>query len=155
MKRIVVLVFLFTALALSQTATTAKKSTAAKSATGSGVSALRDAYIAAFNAKETDKVAGLYAADAILNTPDGSFSGRDAIRAYIQKLFDQGVSDLQVVSTKTSGDATMQYDAGDFSEKLNGQDLKGRYVVVIRKTAGKWLIVAHADVAPMQGGGGN
>ncbi|MGZ4788029.1 MAG: nuclear transport factor 2 family protein [Terriglobales bacterium] len=147
MKHVMVTLFLFTSLALGQTAATAAKSTHAK--TSGGVSAVRDAYIAAYNAKETDKVAALYAADAILQTPDGTFNGRDAIRAYIQTGFDRGGGDLQVVSTRTTGDADMQYDTGDYSQKLNGKELKGRYLVVLRKAAGKWLIVAHADVVAM------
>lgn len=143
MKRIIVTLFLLTTLALAQTGSTAGKSKAAK--TGGDIAAVRDAYIAAYNAK----VAAFYAADAVLQTPDGTFSGRDAIRAYTQKGYDQGLSDLQVVSTKTTGDADMQFDTGDFSQKMKGQEMKGHYLVVLRKVAGKWLIVAHADVAAM------
>jgi uncharacterized protein (TIGR02246 family) len=148
MKQITITLFLFATLAMAQTGSTSPKS-AAGTRSAAAIIAVRDAYIAAYNAKQADKVAALYSTEAVLMTPDGTFSGRDAIRAYIQKGYDQGQSDLAVVSTKSGGDAAVQWDAGDFTQKMKGQEMKGRYLVTLRMSVGKWLIVAHADVPSM------
>ena len=139
MKHISVTLLLLASLAIAQTGTTAAKQPA-------GISAVRDAYIAAFNAKQADKVAALYAADGVVLTPDGALNGRDAIRAYVQKSFDQGVSNLQAVSTKSGGDANFQWEAGDFSQESKTGEMKGRYLVNLKMTGGKWMIVSLANV---------
>jgi ketosteroid isomerase-like protein len=144
MRYLAVTLLLFASLAIAQTGTTAKPPAAGKQP--AGVVALRDAYVAAFNAKQADKVAALYAQNAVLLTPQGTLDGREAIRGQAQKDFDQGISDLHVVSTKSGGDATNQWEAGDFSQKSKTGEMKGRYLVNLKMTGGKWMIVSLATV---------
>lgn len=138
MKRIALLLLLIGCMAFAQTG--------AKSSAKPTVSSVRDAWIAAFNAKQADKVAALYANDAVMITPDSILNGRDAIRANIQKQLDAGATNVQVVSTKSGGDADFQWDAGDYSQKVGTKEVRGRYLVNLRMVNGKWVLVAHASV---------
>jgi uncharacterized protein (TIGR02246 family) len=115
-------------------------------AQSSKMGSVRDAYIAAFNSKDATKVAALYATDAVLIVPDGVVRGRDAIREYVQKGFAQGVTNLQVNSSASGGDADMQWESGDVTEKMGGQDVKGHYLVTLKMSGGQWMIVALANV---------
>jgi uncharacterized protein (TIGR02246 family) len=135
MKQVFICLLLLAVLAVAQT-----------SSSNSKVSAVREAYIAAYNAKQADKVADIYAQDAVLIMPAGTLDGRDAIRAQLQKDFASGATDLQVVNMKSGGDADVQWESGDFSQKVNGKEVKGHYLVTLKMVQGNWQIVALANV---------
>jgi steroid delta-isomerase-like uncharacterized protein len=67
---------------------------------------LLDTYVERYNARDLDGVMDLYADDAVQNMPDGSFEGRDAIRARLAQEID-GFTELNhtVRSFVEEGDA--------------------------------------------------
>jgi steroid delta-isomerase-like uncharacterized protein len=67
---------------------------------------LLDTYVERYNAGDLDGVMDLYADDAVQNMPDGSFEGRDAIRARLAQEID-GFTELNhtVRSFLEQGDA--------------------------------------------------
>lgn len=104
-------------------------------------------WAAAAMSKDVAKTASFYADDASLFAPGAPIAtGKAAITA----VWKQFLSDPNVVSVNfgpnkvavaKSGD--MAYDSGWTEIKLkNGTTEKGKYVVVWKKTAGKWKPVA-------------
>jgi uncharacterized protein (TIGR02246 family) len=115
------------------------------------------AWIKAMNSNDLDAIVACYAPDAVMWFPDAPEArGTQAIRStYAGYLDAYTVSDaaLTNASYETSGDVTGSW--GNYSFTLRpkkGGDpmmLKGRYVVVMKRIGGKWLLVAdHASATP-------
>ena len=112
------------------------------------LSKLAKEYMAAFNAKDAAKVAALYTDDATLNAPnEPAAHGRKAVQAWAQKNIDQGASNLVLTPTESAISGSIAYESGTYSIAIAppGQKPitdKGKYLIVFKQTAGKWLI-AH------------
>jgi ketosteroid isomerase-like protein len=111
----------------------------------------------AMKANDLDAIVACYAPDAVMWMPDAPEArGREAIRGvYASYLDAYTVTDaaLTDASYETSGDLTGSW--GHFSLSLQpkkGGDpvaLKGRYVVVMKRIGGNWLLAAdHASANP-------
>jgi len=66
--------------------------------TAQQVRALASNYDAAFNRQDAVSVAGLYAEDAVFNTPEGTFQGRQAIEELYAKHYFGEVHSKNVVT---------------------------------------------------------
>jgi uncharacterized protein (TIGR02246 family) len=104
-----------------------------------------------YNNKDAARVASLYSEDAYYLTQhfaSGVVHPRAKIRAYIQRGVDAGyhVDSIDILSLECSGGfayTITRYRANNGGEKAMGVNL-----VVLRKAAGKWLIVAHEAAVP-------
>ncbi len=92
------------------------------------------------NAKDAAAlVAAFYAPDAVLMPPNQpAVKGRANIRAFFQKLIDQGLSNLQIRTTKIEGAGEFAYGRGTYTLVLTPPDAPpvndaGKYVVVYRR----------------------
>lgn len=132
------------------------------------VKEVRDCWVTNWNDKNLNRVVSLYAEDATFENSDGTFIGREQIRAALQKLMESGNVQLTVSSLKGDTSGELSYDSGSFDEtittggvmikggvvikggvKVSGGDSKkehGSYLVVLKKEKGKLLIVQHASV---------
>lgn len=109
---------------------------------------LRDAWAAAFNAKDAARVADLYAKDAIYIGLVGTARGRDAIQAAIGRSIQDGVHDLKISTRRRDHSGNLVYETGSYTQlDKNGKTQRGDYLVVVKQSAGQWLIVAHASNA--------
>ena len=70
------------------------------------VRALASNYDAAFNRQDAVTVAGLYAEDAVFNTPEGTFQGRQAIEELYAKHYFGEVHSKNVVTVVNEAIAT-------------------------------------------------
>jgi uncharacterized protein (TIGR02246 family) len=104
-----------------------------------------------YNSGNAAKVAALYADDAYYLTQHfatGILHGRAAMQAYVQRGVDAHyqVDKIDVVMTECNGD--MAYTVARYESTNAGQKAFGVNLVVLRKIAGKWLIVAHESAVP-------
>lgn len=105
----------------------------------------------AYNAGDAAKVAGLYAEGATYLTQHyvtGIVAGRAAIQAYVQLGIGAHyhIDSIRLLRVDCAGDvayAIDRYDANNAGQKAFGVNL-----VVVRKLAGGWKIVAHEAAVP-------
>ena len=110
-----------------------------------------DGWRQGYNEGDAAKVAELYAEDAYYLTQHfatGIVHGRPAIRAYVQLGVDAKyhIDSIRILSADCSrGFAYVitRYDADNGGQKVFGVNL-----VVLQKTGGRWLIVAHEAAVP-------
>jgi len=107
---------------------------------------LRDTWVQEFNAGHADKVAALYAPEAVLMRWDGSVHGYDSILAELQRSVSGGAHDYVVHSLHAESSGDLGYDTGAYNVNLRDRVVEGNYVVVVKRIAGQWKIVAHASI---------
>ncbi|MCK5712894.1 MAG: SgcJ/EcaC family oxidoreductase [Hyphomicrobiaceae bacterium] len=105
------------------------------------------AWMEAFNTRNADALASLYAEDAVLLPPnEPAVFGRDAIRATNRELLaEEGLGmELEDLEVKIVGD--LGYKAGRYRmySKDGGLLDRGKYIEIWKKTNGTWLI--HRDM---------
>jgi uncharacterized protein (TIGR02246 family) len=104
-----------------------------------------------YNHGDAAQVARLYTEDAYYLTQHfvtGVVHGRAAIRAYVQRGVDAKyhIDSIQIMAMSCSGE--MAYTVGKYESTNAGQKAFGVNVVVLRKIAGRWMIVAHEAAVP-------
>lgn len=108
---------------------------------------IRETWVREFNAGHPDKVAALYAQEAVLIRKNGSVHSRDSIEAELSRSITaaQGHNyTVESLHTEYTGD--LGYDTGIYNEDFPHHVSEGNYLMVIKKTDGEWKIVAHAAV---------
>lgn len=112
--------------------------------------AVAETWRRSYNAKDAAAVAALYAPDAYYVSAHVVARGRAEIQAYFQRGMDAGghVDSIELLASGVSGD--LAYWVGTYEATNAGQKVRGRNVVVSRKTDGRWLMVAHETVVADQ-----
>lgn len=103
-------------------------------------------FVAAYNAKDVDKIASYFSANAAIMPPNRStLRGIDLVKGYYEgRLKDEGATDLQVEPLTIDGHGPIGFVAGTFSLDLKGPDGsksqhdRGKVVWIIHKYAGQW-----------------
>jgi ketosteroid isomerase-like protein len=111
---------------------------------------MRDSWVQEFNAGHADKVAAFYGPEAVLMRWDGSVHGYDSILAEMQRSISAGTHDYVVHSLHTEHSGDLGYDTGAYNVTLRDRVVEGNYVLVVKRIAGQWKIIAHASVANPQ-----
>ena len=111
-----------------------------------------------FNSKDPDKVAELFAANAVVMPPNQSTArARDAVKQYYVGRFAEGATDLELEAKDVSGVGTLGYASGDYRLNLAAaagnapQRDRGKFVWIFRKTGERWQIeyvIFSSDFAP-------
>jgi ketosteroid isomerase-like protein len=104
-----------------------------------------------YNSGNADQVAALYTEDAYYLTQHfvtGIIHGQANIRAYIQRGVDAKyhVDSIEILATDCSAD--MAYSIDRYESTNSGQKAFGVNIVVIKKFADGWRIVAHEAAVP-------
>ena len=103
-----------------------------------------------WNARELDRLVAAYAEDAVYLPPHhAAVHGREAIREYLKGPLAHGVTDLKFEVTYIKHIGDLAYDVGLYSMTVPQSDGskkqdRGKYLVVWRKDAGGWKIVADS-----------
>jgi uncharacterized protein (TIGR02246 family) len=96
--------------------------------------------------RDTERVAALYTADAIVMPPDAQFvKGRESIKQFWSSAIQQlGVKDvrLDTVDLEIAGDTA--YEVGEALLTLESGAATVKYVVVWKKVGGQWRL--HRDI---------
>lgn len=144
-------------LAIVLTASFAWGQASAKSATtrtapkkedfATAIKRIRETWVQEFNAGHADKLAALYAGEAVLMRRNGSVHNRDSIQVELQRSITvaQG-HNYTVESLHAEGSGDLGYDTGIYNEDFPRHLAEGNYLIVIKRSSGEWKIVAHAAV---------
>ena len=153
MRRILfqlIFILAITGVSCPQTASRKKASSSPKKETEAEViaqiSKLEQTWVEEFNAGHAEKLAGLYAADAVLMRWDGSVHGRDSILAEMQRSIAAGTHGYVVHSLRIEHSGDLAYDTGAYNVTIRTRVVEGNYLVVAKRISGEWKIVAHASV---------
>lgn len=131
-----------------QTKKPPKQKTEMKSAAHKDIDAVRKAWEEAYNAKDAAKVADLYTDDATMASPGGVAEGKEQIRTALQKGIDDGQTIVAITPTRTEVKGDLAYEDGTFQQKKGDQEMRGNYLVVLKKVGTQWKLAAHNDVVP-------
>lgn len=101
--------------------------------------------VAAFNAKDLDSLIPLYSAESLFMPPNNpSLRGTDAVRSFYKGMIDDGATGLQMESQEITGHGPLAMQSGSYALQFNGGDKvsrdRGKYVRILRNTAGTWRI---------------
>ena len=151
---------LFVALALLGAAACAPAAPKPGPPTGDDVTkinALRDGFLAAFNAGDAAKIVESYTPDAIaMPSHHAMVSGRDAILAFNRDFFSQMSATMSLTPQETTVSWDLGYDRGTFSmtmtPKAGGAPMSdhGKYLVVLqRQSDGSWKVTRDIDNSDM------
>ena len=108
-----------------------------------------------WNARQADKLAGLYADDAVYLPPHhAAVHGRGAIRKYLETPLAHGYTDLKFKVTYIKQTGDLAYDVGTYTMKLpdgsGRREDHGKYLTVWRRQGDGWHIVADAWSSDLQ-----
>jgi ketosteroid isomerase-like protein len=107
---------------------------------------IRDTWVQEFNAGHADKVAALYADDAVLMRRNGSVHSRDSILAELQRSISAEARNYTIQSLRAESSGDIGYDTGIYNENFPHHLAEGNYLMVVKRINGVWKIVAHAAV---------
>lgn len=107
---------------------------------------LRETWVQEFNAGHADKVAALYAQEAVLMRRNGSVHNRESIQAELERSITAEARNYTVESLHTERSGDLGYDTGIYNEDFPRHVAEGNYLMVIKRIDGEWKIVAHAAV---------
>lgn len=124
----------------------ARAAAATSSAFDEQMQKLLDTWMREFNAGHLDKVLELYAPHAELLRGDGTVHDRVSILAELQHWLDRGAHDYVVHSLRSEQSGDLGYNTGAFDVSMKDHAVEGNYVLVVKRIAGQWKIVAHASI---------
>ena len=107
---------------------------------------IRDTWVQEFNAGHAEKVADLYAEEAVLMRRNGSVHNRDSILAELQRSITAHAGNYTVQSLRAESSGDLGYDTGIYNEDFPHHLAEGNYLMVVKRIKGEWKIVAHAAV---------
>jgi ketosteroid isomerase-like protein len=111
------------------------------------VKKIRETWVQEFNAGHADKVAALYADEAVLMRKNGTVHNRESIQADLDRSINAARGHNYIVrSLRTEGSGNIVYDTGIYDEDFPHHVAEGNYLMVIKKIGAGWKIVAHAAV---------
>ena len=111
------------------------------------VKKIRETWVQEFNAGHADKVAALYADEAVLMRRNGTVHNRESIQADLDRSINAARGRQYIVhSLRTEGSGNIVYDTGMYNEDFPHHVAEGNYLMVIQKIGNEWKIVAHAAV---------
>jgi ketosteroid isomerase-like protein len=108
----------------------------------SSLKGILDQYSMAYSRKNPDQIANLYAEDALYMGSTGKVEGRTSIRESLAKEFaDASDRVLSINSIKSDHAGEMGYDYGTYKAGSPTDAEAGKYLLVLKKLQGNWLIV--------------
>ena len=102
--------------------------------------------------RDTDRIAALYTADAIVMPPDAPFvKGRENIKQFWGSAIQQmGVKDVRLNTLDLEVASDTAYEVGEAVLTLQSGGVTAKYVVVWKKVDGQWRL--HRDIWNTKGG---
>src|SRR5215510_13589916 len=95
----------------------------------------------AFNAKDVDKILGLYTENSVFMPPNKPLlRGRASLKGFYDGLLAGGSKDLKITSADVSGHGPLAYESGSYTMMNGTVPDRGKYLFVFRNMAGNWRI---------------
>ncbi len=103
---------------------------------------LNDAYCAAYNAGDAEKMLAFLAEDAMTLSPDQApVRGREAHRKYFEAAFvREPKRNLKLTSIGSQRAGDFLYDAGEWTQQFGAMGYSGYYLSVYRREQGAWKV---------------
>jgi uncharacterized protein (TIGR02246 family) len=111
------------------------------------IAAANEKFMATFKGGDAASMAALYTENGQLLPPNSDFvTGRQAIQAFWQALYDMGIKEAKLESVEVEGHGDTAIDVGTFSlHGEGGQELdNGKYIVIWKREDGQWKL--HRDI---------
>lgn len=99
--------------------------------------AVQREFAEAYNRKDLDAMAGLFAENGIRITPSGMFVGRAAIRRNLQEVLEMGLHDYTVRRTISHTEGGLVFHGGEWQAKLGDQQFRGYYSALLIREGGQ------------------
>jgi Ketosteroid isomerase homolog len=103
-----------------------------------------NAFVQAFNTKETPKILDLYAENSVFMPPNQPIiRGKGALKNFYDELFKEGATNLKLNVDQVSGHGPIAYQSGTYEMELKpasgaGSRDRGKYLFVLRKMGETW-----------------
>lgn len=97
-------------------------------------------FVAAFNAKEIDKVLGFYSENSVFMPPNAPLMrGREPLKSFYTNMIEKGATNLTLEPQEVSGFGPIALESGTYSVSFDegGRD-RGKYLLVLRNMGGTW-----------------
>ena len=111
------------------------------------IAAANENFMAAWKRGDAAGLAALYTENGQVLPPNSDFvTGKEAIQAFWQALFDMGIKELKlkVVEVEGHGDTAIEVSKYTIHGE-EGQELgKGKYIVIWKQKEGQWKL--HRDI---------
>jgi ketosteroid isomerase-like protein len=134
---------MITAAFLALTIATACSAPAGEEFTTADSAAIRQVdadYVAAFNAKDLDKLLPMYTENSVFMPPNKPMlRGKDPLKSFYADLFGQGANGLKLEPDEVSGHGPIAYQSGSYSLGSGGTHDRGKFLFVMRKMGERWL----------------
>jgi ketosteroid isomerase-like protein len=97
-------------------------------------------FVAAFNAKDTDKIVTMYAENSVFMPPNKPMlRGTGPLKSFYADLYGQGATTLTLEPDEVSGHGPIAYQSGSFSLGSGATHDRGKFLFVMRKMGDRWL----------------
>ena len=111
---------------------------------GQAIRQANEDHTAAFNAKDLDKVVGLYSDEAVFMPPNAPLlRGRDPVKDFYGRIVARGAT-LKMEPDEVNGHGPLAYESGTYEVQYTdgeGSRDRGKYLRVLRKLNGNWRVV--------------
>ena len=111
--------------------------------TTSDAAAIRQAdaaFVAAFNAKDLDKLLSFYTENSVFMPPNAPMlRGKDPLKSFYTEMFAQGAPQLEMDPGDVAGHGPLAYQSGTFTRSAGTTRDRGKFLFVMRKMGDKWL----------------
>jgi ketosteroid isomerase-like protein len=98
-------------------------------------------FVAAFNAKEADKILGMYTDNSVFMPPNApTLRGTQPLKSFFGDMFARGATDLRMDPTDIAGHGPIAYQSGSYSLTTGTTRDRGKFLFVMRKMAGNWRL---------------
>jgi ketosteroid isomerase-like protein len=96
-------------------------------------------FVAAFNAKQMDKILTMYTDNSVFMPPNApTLRGRQPLKSFFTDLFGRGATDLKMEPADVAGHGPIAYQSGTFTMSTGPAHDRGKFLFVMRKMAGNW-----------------
>lgn len=103
-----------------------------------------NAFVQAFNTKETPTILDLYAENSVFMPPNQPIiRGKGALKNFYDELLKEGATNLKLNVDQVSGHGPIAYQSGTYEMELKpasgaGSRDRGKYLFVLRKMGETW-----------------
>jgi ketosteroid isomerase-like protein len=95
-------------------------------------------FVAAFNAKDTDRILAMYTDNSVFMPPNApTLRGTQPLKSFYADLLGKGAADLKMDPVDIAGHGPIAYQSGTFSMGGAAHD-RGKFLFVMRKMGDNW-----------------
>ncbi len=96
-------------------------------------------FVAAFNAKNVDKLLTLYADNSVFMPPNApTLRGREPLTSFYREMMSKSDTSLQMDPVDIAGHGPIAYQNGTFTRTTAGNRDRGKFLFVMRKMGDTW-----------------